>query len=319
VRRQRDALCSRLARAIESLSLSQDEISRLPDNYASAIASGEFQTDGLLDPQRDYLPAGLFTRPEEWVEMDFFKANVHEDMSARRITLHTRSYRGRSCFRVFYRFPGGRSALVDYLANLEVAGIDWRQAAQDGFILLTPQAPQLPEGTEFALVQQMLTLDDQLRLTPTPIVESVRLRSYPSVDGSDAADTNTGLGMNVMEYTLKRRLLFDNLRNGGLERENEHAPIYRVIFQGDDEPDWGHDRRKALFQQCVDCHMSPNADRLGVHSVASIVHSGGFDAGAQAGLALPATPDAGNFRGERAAHWKNTHETYRRLLEYVGR
>jgi hypothetical protein len=165
----------------------------------------------------------------------------------------------------------------------------------------------------------MLTLDDQLRPTPTPIVESVRLRSYPSVDGTDAAGTNTGLGMNVLEYTLKRRLLFDNLRSGGLAREDERAPIYRVIFQGDDEPDWGHDRRKVLFHQCVDCHMSPNADRLGVHSVASIVHSGGFDAGAQAGLAFPAPPDAGNFRGQRDATWKSTHETYRRLLEYLDR
>jgi hypothetical protein len=319
VRRDRDALCGRLARIIETLALPRAAIDALPDNYAAAVACGAFMTDGRLDPRHDSLPAGLFTRPDEWVEIDFFRPNVHEDLFDRRITLHTRSYRGRSYFRIFYRFPEGRAQLDAYLKQLDAVGVDWRQAAQDGFILLKPDAPQIPVGTEVALVQSMMTLDDQLHPTPTRLVESVRMRNYLSTDGSNVGDTNTGLGMNVLEYTLKRRLLFDGLRAGGLAREDEHGPIYRVIFQGDEEPDWGHDRRKVLFQQCVDCHMSPNVDRKGVHSLVSIVHMGGFDAGAQPGIAVPVAAGTADVRGPRAARWKTNHETYRRLLEYLGR
>jgi hypothetical protein len=319
VRRQRDVLCGRLARSIESLALPRAAIDALPDNYAAAVASGVFTSDGALDPRHDYLPAGLFTDPDEWVEIDFYRPAIHEDLSKRLITLHTRSYRARSYFRVFYRFPGGRSQLTPYLRRLEEVGIDWKQAAQFGFILLKPDAPQIPVGSEFALVQCLMTLDDQMRPTPTRLVESVRLRNYLSTDGSNVGESNTGLGMNVLEYTLKRRWLFDGLRAGGLAREDEQAPIYRVIFQGDREPDWGHDRRKELFQQCADCHLSPNVDRTGVHSVPSIVHSGGFDAGAQAGIAIPLPAGAGNVRGDRAANWKTTHESYRRLLDHLGR
>jgi hypothetical protein len=319
VRRERDAQCSRLARIIEALALPKETIEALPDSYAAAVASGAFTTEGRLDPRHNYLPAGLLTESDEWVEVDFFRPDIHEDLSPRLITLHTRSYRARSYFRLFYRFPGGRSQLTPYLRQLEEVGIDWKQAAQFGFVLLKPDAPQIPIGAEFALVQFMMTLDDQMRPTPTRLVESVRLRNYVSTDGSNVGETNTGLGMNVLEYTLKRRRLFEGLRAGGLVRENEHAPIYRVIFQGDRDPDWGHDRRKVLFQQCADCHLSPNMDRTGVHSVPSIVHSGGFDAGAQAGIAIPLPADAGNVRGERAAKWKSTHETYRRLLDYLGR
>lgn len=53
-------------------------------------------------------------------------------------------------------------------------------------------------------------------------------------------------------------------------------------------------------------------------AVCSLVHQGGSDAGAQLGVAhaLPAgTPSS---RGARGAIWKTRHETYRRLLDYLG-
>lgn len=318
IRGRRSELCGKLARIISSLALTGAELAELPDNYDAALASGEFATGRRLDPRHNYLPAGLLTQPDEWVEIDFYEPDLHEDLFKRRITLHTRSYRARSYFRIFYRFPDGRARLTDYLANLETTGIDWKQAAQDGFINLTPEAAQIPIGTEFALVQFMMTLDEQLYPTPTGIIESVRLRNYLSTDGSEVGDTNTNLGMNIMEYTLKRRLLFAGVA-GGLAREPDEGPIYRVIFQGDRDPDWGHDRRKVLFQQCVDCHMSPNANRTGVQSVPSIVHMGGFGAGAQLGISVPLEADDADVRGRRAARWKIQHETYRRLLEHLER
>lgn len=318
-RKRRDEICRRLARVIASLALSRSEIAALPDTYAAAVASGSFAPEHGRDPSRNYLPYGLLERPSEWVEIDFYQPNLHEDLYDRFITLHTRAYRGRSYFRIFYRFPKGRTELVHYLQLLDKQGVDWRQAAQDGFILLKKDAPQIPVGTEVALVQFMMTLDDELRPTPTRIVESVRHRTYLNTDGSSEPETNTGVGMNVMEYTMKRRLLFDDLRDGGLHREPDGWPQYRVIFQPPDAPDWGTERRKVLFQQCVDCHMTPRADRTGVHSLPSIVHMGGFDAGAQLGIAVPLDANKSETRGKRVARWKSQHETYRRLLEYLGR
>jgi hypothetical protein len=318
-RQRRDGLCVKLARVIESLALSADTISKLPDTYAAAIKSGHFAEQQDFAANNNYLPTGLLTNADEWVEIDFFQPNTHEDLYDRFITLHAREYKGRSYFRIFYRFPGGRKQLEAYLAKLNAIGVDWRQAAQDGFILLKKDAPQFPDGTEFALVQFMLVLDDKLKPTPTKIVESVRHRIYRNTTGESKPETNTGLGMHVMEYTLKRRLLFDQLKQGGLEREADDASLYRVIFQRPDTPDWGSDRRKTLFQQCADCHTTPAADKVGVQSVPSIVHMGGFDAGAQPGIARPLESKDAGVRGARVARWKSNHETYRRMLEQLGK
>lgn len=319
VRQRRDEICQKLARVIESLALPGVAIETLPDNYAAAVRCGAFAAQQDFATNNDYLPPDLLTKPDQWVEVDFHQPNIHEDLYDRFLTLHARAYAGRSYFRIFYRFPGGRDSLIEYLKRLDKEGVDWRQAAQDGFILLTDGAPQIPVGTEVALVQFMMILDDHLEPTPTKIIESIRHRTYRNVDGSSAPPTNTGVGMHIREYTLKRRLLFDDLNRGGLAREPDDLPLYRVIFQPADAPDWGTDKRKVLFQQCADCHMTPQANRTGVRSLPSIVHMGGFSAGAQLGIVHALDPSKSAVHGRRVARWKTQHETYRELLEHLDR
>ena len=48
------------------------------------------------------------TDRDEWPELDFHQPKLHEDIERRFVFLHTRAFRGRSYFRVFYRFPEGR-------------------------------------------------------------------------------------------------------------------------------------------------------------------------------------------------------------------
>ncbi len=123
--------------------------------------------------------------------------------------------------------------------------------------------------------------------------------------------------MNVSEYTLKRRLLFQGLKYGGLEREPDGQPIYRVIFMGESAPDWGDiGRTRSLVQDCRRCHTG--AGQVGVQTIFSLVHQGGSVAGAQLGVAHALPAGAPSPRGFRAATWKSRHETYRRLLEYLG-
>jgi hypothetical protein len=150
-------------------------------------------------------------------------------------------------------------------------------------------------------------------------VESVQFRAYANIDGSSEPETNTGVGMNILDYRMKRHLLFDGLKAGGLEREPEGEPQFRVAIGGSKPvaPDWGYEGKTVLFQQCANCHMSPRLERLGVASIPSMVHSGGFDAGAQMGVSRPLNPDQIGQRGRRVARFKSRHESYRRLLDYV--
>lgn len=152
----------------------------------------------------------------------------------------------------------------------------------------------------------------------TRIVESVQLRTFRSVDGKSEPPTNTGAGMNVSEYLLKRRLLFDGVKQGGLVRTPDDHPIYRVIFQTPNAPDWGSNGRSlTLVQDCRRCHMG--ADQVGVQTVFSLVHGGGFDSGATLGVSHPLPAGQASPRGPRAVMWKSRHETYRRLLDYLGK
>ncbi|MCY2994292.1 MAG: hypothetical protein NTY19_41430 [Planctomycetota bacterium] len=43
--------------------------------------------------------------------------------------------------------------------------------------------------------------------------------------------------MNGAQYVVRRRLLFDDLKQGRLERVADDAPTYRVLLNG--AKDWG--------------------------------------------------------------------------------
>ncbi|HIE97500.1 MAG: hypothetical protein ABGZ23_16125 [Fuerstiella sp.] len=320
-RTRRSLLCLEIAKCMQQLALSADELKHLPNTYTVAVNSGAFVARHNFDATVNYLPHALLDESDEWVEIDFYYPDMHEDIMGRFISLHARSFLGRSHYRIFYRFPEGRKQVVAYLKDLEEQGIDWKHAAQFGFIRLQNDVPQIPVGTEVLLLQQMISMDDQLRPVPTNIVESVQFRAYRNIDGSGEPQTNTGVGMNVLDYRMKRHLLFDSLSAGGLEREPEGELQYRVAIGGSNPraPDWGYEDKKVLFQQCADCHMSARLQRLGVASVPSIIHSGGFGAGAMMGVSRPVTPDQIGVRGKRVARYKSRHESYRRLLEFLGR
>ncbi|MBC8289497.1 MAG: hypothetical protein H8E37_04185 [Planctomycetes bacterium] len=319
-RKRRDTLCRKLARCIQELSLTHNELKSIPDTYELAIRSGDFVSDHNFEAARNYLPSGLLKNRDKWVEVDFYYPKMHEDIMDRFISLHARSLQGRSHYRIFYRFPGGRPAVVDYLKMLDEKGVKWKRAAQFGFIPPPKDVPQIPVGTEVVLLQLMMSMDEQLRPVPTSLVESVQLRVFRNVDGSSEPKTNTGAGINILDYRMQRRLLFDRLKSGGLHREPEEDRQYRVAIDGlkPKGPDWGFADKTVLFQQCVDCHMSPRHTRLGVASIPSLTHSGGFDAGAMMGISRPVAPDQTGVRGQRVARFKSRPESHRRMLEHLG-
>jgi len=319
-RRQRNEVCCKLAKAIQAVSLPANVLSQLPDNYRLAVQSGRFSTTHDFDPKRDYLPTGLLTNGDEWQELDFFQAQRSEDVERRYVFLHMRAFQGRSYFRVFVRFPQGRAQLEDYLRDLDARGIDWKASAQHGSISLLPGAPELPAGTEVALVQFLIALDPDIKLVPTTLVESVRLLTFKNSRGTTDPETNLGNGVNAAKYTLKRRLALaqDGMVHGGLHREPDDLPVYRVLFENEAARDWGaRGRLFPLTADCRSCHSG--AGRAGIQMLGSMVNTASVDSGAALGVSHTLPAGAVSPHPARTVKWKSTEETYRRLLEYLDK
>jgi hypothetical protein len=317
-RQRRNVLCRKLARAIQALALPAETLATLPDNYALALQSGRFAASHDFDPQRDYLPPRLLSDAEEWQELDFYQAQRSEDVERRYVFLHMRAFQGRSYFRVFCRFPQGRPQLEAYLRELDAQGIDWRASAQHGSIILKPGAPELPAGTEVALVQFLIAIDTSLQLVPTRLVESVRLLIFKSVDGRKDSSTNLGNGVNAAKYTLKRRLALaeGGMRHGGLHREPDDLPVYRVLFENEAARDWGsRGRYFQLTADCRSCHLG--SGQTGVQMIGSMVNTASVDSGAALGVSHPLPAGGPSPHPLRTVKWKTTEETYRRLLEFL--
>jgi hypothetical protein len=317
-RHRRTELCGKLARAIQSLALPTETLARLPDNYSLAVQSGRFAATHDFDPKRDYLPPRLLSGDDAWQELDFYQARRSEDVERRYVFLHMRAFQGRSYFRVLCRFPRGRSQLEEYLRELDARGIDWRASAQHGSIALTPVAPKLPAGTEVALLQYLIELDTDLRLVPTPIVESVRLLIFKGVDGAADPATNLKNGVNAAKYTLKRRLALSDggLQHGGLHREPDDLPVYRVLFENEAARDWGsRGRYYSLTADCRSCHSG--AGQTGVQMLGSVINTASIDSGAAMGVSHTLPVGAVSPHPARTVKWKSAEETYRRLLEFL--
>jgi hypothetical protein len=137
-------LAVRLARTISRLSLTADEVKKLPDNYAEAVAARASQA----------LPANLWDPKGPWVLLDDAR---HEPVALG----HAQFFAGRSTFFEFLQLPGGRERTQTFLDHLR------KRVAPE---------PQLPDGTRFALMRQMQLIDDRGKLVTTNITESLQLR-----------------------------------------------------------------------------------------------------------------------------------------------
>jgi hypothetical protein len=312
---RREILCRKLAAVIQRLALPKSAIEALPDNYAAAIGSGQFPARHDFDCRSDYLPAGLLTRPDEWVEIDNAPGSQHREHADGQLAYTSWSIRGRSYYRVFWRFPEGRRAVEDYLRYLQREGVDWEKSAREGYIRLKRDVRQIPVGTETAIVEFMVVLDEGLNPVPTRVAALAHVNVYRNVDGTPDPKTNTGRGLISRQYVVRRRLLFDGLKQGGLEQVPDDAPTYRVLLNS--PKDWGEfGRQQSVAQTCLHCHMHER-DRVGVHSLNSIscyVPEHGMP-----GIVIPmGSGDIRTYsRAERTVRWKLGQEDYLRLVEYA--
>jgi hypothetical protein len=159
--RDRRALQRRLAQAMRLAALTEDEIKALPDNLADAVKAGRFPSEfDPKKPQQPFLPPDLLARDGPWVMVG--NSTLLHRIGA---PTHLTTSRGRSVFLVLLRLPEGRKATEAFVKELGKGKL-----------------PPLPKGAQTALLRRMLLIDDQGRLRPTTLTESLQLRAYSGDD-----------------------------------------------------------------------------------------------------------------------------------------
>src|SRR6516165_3318355 len=137
-------LRTRLAKVIQRLALSPEEIKALPDNFAAVAA-----TKKVAD-----FPADLWDSQGPWVLIGDDNKNTN---GARTLTpVHESFFGGRSAFLVLVKAGASREQTITFVQQINDTG----------------KASPAP----VALVRRMLLIDQEGRIRLTPITESVQMR-----------------------------------------------------------------------------------------------------------------------------------------------
>jgi len=241
----------RLAEVIRRLALSPAEVAALPDMYARAVASRAFATEADPDhPDRPFLPPDLFREDGPWVRFGAVQARAH-----------TGQVSARSAFHVFLRLPEGRAATLAYLDRVNAA--KGRREAP----------PQIPVGTQVALVRRALLVDREGKVAPTGLIEGVQLRAYREVPPGDPEEHRGGPTprQDVCEFLPSRPDLFagrPGLRAVGRDEVFGFVTFFRDALDRFEQMPANvapGPHFKAEMKTCLECHFKP-----GVQSVLSL-------------------------------------------------
>jgi hypothetical protein len=234
----RGELEQRLAQVIRRLALGRQQIDALPNSYDAALQSGAFPAEyQLANPQAAFLPAGLFTAGDEWIDLG------RQGGPMAMTHLQELPILGRSALLVFLRVPGGRGAGLAYLNALPKL-----------------PHPNPPAGTEVALVRRMLLIDDQGEIVPAPLIESIQLRRFDQ-------DTT----QHYFEFALDRARLFA-AETGGLRDIMPNDRDFMLFeSQGDfmQFPVLTDDLRPPVLSTCQGCHFDGLQGISGADSILS--------------------------------------------------
>jgi hypothetical protein len=258
---QRAELEGRLATVIRRLALSDAEIAALPDNYVTAARNPD-------------LPRDLFAPDSDWIT-----ARSNDSEFGPLASRHIAAFNGHSVFLVMVRLPQGRQQTVDYLNSLRdfdgplvYAKMQMNHSRQ---LVLNPDVPQFPVGTEWALVRRLCVIDDRGRIRPTALVESIQLRRYDSIEplrvnrgGSSAGSARPAQQMFEFDMDRRHEGALKALAIGEVDFQFVHfmsqgGDPFELLSRNERTPNPTSVRRAALAT-CYQCHTP-----AGILSVAS--------------------------------------------------
>lgn len=244
------ALRWRLARIIQRLALSRQQIAALPDNYRAAVESHAFALE--YDPARRsqaYLPPDLFDKDSAWICIE------------NRADFHAKAVHDRSIFLALLQLPGGKKATEQYLQSLA-------------------QGPrQFPVGTKVALLRQALAVDDAGRVTATNVTESLQVRVYREIaeefdpEGENRYERDRGTWQDLYEFKLAQRDWFEHGPGLRAVQPDEISRVFsfdRESLDPFEKPPRGVEPSPPspparTLHDCLECHQSP-----GAYSVATL-------------------------------------------------
>jgi hypothetical protein len=267
-----------LTAIIRRLALSSQEIQSLPDNYAAAVASGNFaKRFDPKHPDRPYLPPESFADDGPWVcvgRSDGITAPQH---------LREENPYTNSVFLVFVRLPGDRAANVAHLTQLfsfdQPFLIHDPERADDGSFPLIPNPalPQFPKGTELALVRRALLINSSHRIVASPIAESVQLRilfgdprarTKNVLDNDIRATTRRGSAWQAFHEVRLSRIQLLAGQGGGLRTIGPGESDFKTGFVAHPYDEFERSRTSGqqfpgrsllvIRQQCSVCHSLPS-------------------------------------------------------------
>jgi hypothetical protein len=249
---QRLALQSRLAQMIQRVALSKAEIEKLPDNLAQAAQ--------IKSERPSELPFDLLKQDGPWV-------CVFPRGASGQAPVH-RGFDRESSFLVFVRLPGGSQQTRSYLRRLDENPQAWkltRRAANGPQILMRESSlPQFPAGTRFALLRQMLLLDNRGEVVATHLTESIQMRLHKTVP----PDPFTPGEQENFEFRLSRNLLFAG-KTGGLRQVTATETEFPIFSTKGNDP-FEHSshqedlRALPILSRCGSCH-----EASGIYAVRS--------------------------------------------------
>ena len=268
----REALQLRLSAAIHRLALTKDEIDTLPDNYLAASQSqalNQAEPDhGLAGP---HLPMGLFATNGSWVCLGV----PGEQPFA---PTHIARFGGRSVFLVFMQTPGGRQETTNYLKRFRDYPQPYLYEPSTFDTNLTvavpnPNLPVFPNGTTFALVRQMVLVDQKGGLVSTHLTESVHVRRY-----NDTHPVRGAYGMaptsaqSSSAFVLSRERLFKGTAGSLRAVAPGEQDFLQFMSKGFDPFEEAASRHEPLSLHpaldCMTCH-----GQGGLASVASLMQN----------------------------------------------
>jgi hypothetical protein len=266
----RTALEQRLAAVIRRLALTEQEIEALPDNYAAAVQSHRF--GGSYDgdwPTAPFLPAELFSTNSSWVCLGL---NGEEAIAP----AHVSRFGGRSAFLIFMSTPGGRKEVANYLEQFREHPQPYIYQNDKSFpdqvaAVINPELPVFPKGTVFALVRQLILVNQRGELAPTHLTESVQVRRYNDVHPKlGAYGMAPPEAQTLFEFVLSRDQLFQGMAGGLRARQPEERDFRQFMDKGFDpfeETAREHKPLSGWFRPALDCRECHSGAGLSsVHS-----------------------------------------------------
>lgn len=234
---ERRALQQRLAHVMHRIALSEEQLRGLPDNLADAVNSASFpSTFDPDDDQRPFLPNDLAGDDSSWV---LVRNRLRSDNLA--ASRHVRATEGRSAFLLYLRLPGGRQPTLQYLKRLE-------QTPPNS------ETPEIPIGTQVALLRRMMLVDREGTLRMTPLSESLQIRVY-----------HRRKAPSMIEWTFDRHLLFAGRGGGMRATPADEVNYFDLGFLGTDpqrhvdpfETEAPLRATPVVMDSCARCHAGP--------------------------------------------------------------